>query len=358
MQHHYYAMKQLQFNLNRTFGVKQGNRYLITKQVQSLLKDNYPKIVLRADIKGFYENVPQEYLLEIITSNQLLSPKSKQLIKKLFYSYNELTGQLGLDASERKGVPRGAGISAYLSELFIRKVDSEIQRMDGVLYYGRYVDDIIVIFLPNWKKVPQDYLNHVKEIIEKTNLTLNEAKTFVHDLTNSNTIIKIEFLGYVFELENNKYLRTLFSERKKGKYINRIRKTFETYKIQREFAQKDAYKMLIHRVNYLTKNTRLHKPKKGLIGIYYSNSLVEKDCSDLSYLDNEFYKIIDEEFSSAELLPINKKLKQFSFEKGFVNKEFFNINSKRKRIEDLRQVYLKEKKKLSNNFERVISIWK
>ena len=55
----YFAMKQLQFNINRTFKVKQGNRYLISKQLQSLLKDDYPKILLRTDIRGFYENVLQ-----------------------------------------------------------------------------------------------------------------------------------------------------------------------------------------------------------------------------------------------------------------------------------------------------------
>ena len=43
----YFAMKQLQFNINRTFKVNQGNRYLISKQLQSLLKDDYPKILLR-----------------------------------------------------------------------------------------------------------------------------------------------------------------------------------------------------------------------------------------------------------------------------------------------------------------------
>ena len=42
----FFAMKQLQYNIHRTFKVKQSNRYLISKQVQSLIKDNFPKIVL------------------------------------------------------------------------------------------------------------------------------------------------------------------------------------------------------------------------------------------------------------------------------------------------------------------------
>ena len=46
------------------------------------------------------------------------------------------------------GVPRGIGISAYLSELFMRNVDNQIQELDDLIYYARYVDDIIAIFVP------------------------------------------------------------------------------------------------------------------------------------------------------------------------------------------------------------------
>ena len=119
-----------------------------------------------------------------------------------------------------------------------------------------------------------------------------------------------------------------------------------------------ASKLLIHRFNYLTKNTRLHKPKKGLVGIYYSNSLIENNCSDLDFLDEELYKIIDEKLPIVTFKNLNKKLKEYSFKDGFINKRFFNINSKKKNIPDLRPEKLKEVKKLDNNFERIISIWK
>lgn len=354
----FYTMKQLQHNINRTFGVKQSNRYLITKQVQGLLKDNFPKIILRTDIKGFYESVSQEKLLELINDNQLLSPKSKALIKSLFYSYNELTGQLGKPVSERKGIPRGAGVSAYLSELFMRKIDNQITRVDNVYYYGRYVDDIIIFFVPNWKNSIDDYKNGISEIIESVNLTMNTSKTFPYDLEKDSSVLKIEFLGYVFEMKELIYSRTYLSENKKIKYASRIEKTFDVYTKQLNFAPKEAYKLLIHRINYLTKNTRLHKPKKGLVGIYYSNSLIDNDCEDLVFLDKELHRIIDEKFPVASFANLNKKLKTYSFKDGFINKRFFNINSKKKNIADLRPEVIKEAKKLNNNFERIISIWK
>jgi len=73
----FFSMKQLQHNINRTFDVKQSNRYLIVEQIKSILQDNLPKYVVRTDIEGFYENVPQEKLLSLINDNQLLSPKLK-----------------------------------------------------------------------------------------------------------------------------------------------------------------------------------------------------------------------------------------------------------------------------------------
>lgn len=354
----FFAMKQLQYNIHRTFKVKQSNRYLISKQVQTLLKDNYPKIVLRTDIKGFYESVPQERLLNMINDNQLLSPKSKTLIKNLFYSYNELTDQIMLPVEDRKGIPRGAGISAYLAELYMREVDNNIKRLSNHTYYGRYVDDIIILFTPSWKMCLDDYKIKVTEIINKSDLSMNPSKTFSYDLERDKKLMKIDFLGYVFSIENSEYIKTTISKNKKDRYLARIEKTIDIFLEQKKFAPSDASKLLIHRFNYLTKNTRLHKPKKGLVGIYYSNSLIEHNCDDLEYLDNELLRIIEEKLPSSTFKSLNKKLKEYSFSDGFINKRFFNINSKKKNIPDLRPDKLKEIKKLDNNFERIISIWK
>ena len=263
----FFAMKQLQYNIHRTFKVKQSNRYLISKQVQALLKDNFPKIVLRTDIQGFYESVPQERLLNMINDNQLLSPKSKTLIKSLFYSFNELTDQLKLPVEKRKGIPRGAGISAYLAELYMREVDNKIKRLSNVTYYGRYVDDIIILFTPSWKMCLDDYKINVKEITDKSDLLMNPSKTFSYDLERDKSLMKIEFLGYVFSIENSEYIGTSISTNKKNRYLTRIEKTIDVFLEQKKFAPSDASKLLIHRFNYLTKNTRLHKPKKGLVGI-------------------------------------------------------------------------------------------
>ncbi|SDQ91079.1 Reverse transcriptase (RNA-dependent DNA polymerase) [Flagellimonas zhangzhouensis] len=354
----FFAMKQLQFNIHRTFGVKQANRYLISKQVQNLLKDNFPKIILRTDVANFYESVPQFRLLRIINNNQLLTPKSKRLIKSLLFSYNNLSNQQGIPERDQVGIPRGIGISAYLAELYMRDIDEKINRLDGITYYARYVDDIIVLFTPSWKLTEPDYISKVENVIQQSGLNINNAKTYCHDIQKDQSEINIEFLGYIFKLKTSEYQGTSMSKRKIDKYLERINKSIDKYFEQLEFAPKKASKLLIHRFNYLTKNTRLHKPKKGLVGIYYSNSLIEQDCGDLLFLDEELHKIVDAKLPVSQFPKLNQKLKKYSFNDGFVNRSFFNINSKKKNISDLRPIRLKENKKLTNNFERVISIWK
>lgn len=354
----YFAMKQLQFNVSRTFKVKQENRYLVSKQLQCLLRDSLPKIILRTDIKSFYESVPQYKLLNVINDNQLLSPKSKQLIRRLFHDYNIRTDQDALANEEKRGLPRGAGISAYMAELYMREIDSRIQRIDDVMFFGRYVDDIIVLFKPQWNLQEKDYMSKIESVIKASGLQLNDEKTDVFNTSKDNQTFSITYLGYQFNFKNSNYSGTSLSPKKKLKYLERLKSTLENYLEQKIYTPKSARKLLVHRFNYLTKNTKLHRPKKGYVGIFYNNSLIDLDCNDLDELDQELCKIVDTKIPSTTNSKLNAYLKQFSFKDGFQKKLFFNVNSKRKRIDDLRSAAFKEKKKLDNNFERIISVWK
>jgi len=363
----FFAMKQLQYNIFRTFKVKQSNRYQIVKQVKTLLQDNFPKFIVRTDIRQFYESVPQHDLLKLIENNSLLSPKSKSLIKNLLYNYNKLTGQLNLNEKSRKGIPRGIGISASLAELYMRKIDNEIKSISDVFFYARYVDDIIIFFAPNSKYTNNLYLNQIKKIVTDNGLELKDgtipleiSKTNEIDLLIAGAAINkdMNFLGYKFEIRNSKLLNIKLSDNKKDKYNDRIEKSINNYLTNKLNNELEARKLLIHRFNYLTKNTKLHQPKKGLIGIYYSNSLIENNCKCLDDLDSKLKIIIDQKLPIASYPNLNKRLKKFSFKKGFADKLFFNINSKKKNIPDLRSSTNKRAKPLMNNFEKIVEAWK
>jgi len=365
-----FAMKQLQHNINRSFKVKQSDRYQIVKQVKKLLQDNFEKYIVRTDIESFYESVPQVALMRVISGNQLLSPKSKKLIVGLLHHFNQLSGQLALPMVDRKGVPRGVGVSAYLAELYMRAVDEQIRQLPDLVFYGRYVDDMIAIYSPLKKLPANTFLRKIERIVNQEGLNLKKTgtpiKTYEIDAFDSARESSIEFLGYRFKLKGKNYNGIYLSANKIEKYTFRLTASLDAFVKDSVHNYKWAKKLLVHRLNFLTKNTHLQRPKKGTIGIYYSNSLLENDSSCLDLLNTVMYELIDSKLPAATNPELNTRLKRFCFRKGFVEKQFFHIGSKRttprgtrgKHIPDMRPASMKRKKPNVNNFEKIVLAWK
>jgi hypothetical protein len=152
-------LKQLQYNFRKLYKVKQSSRYSIISQLKNLLDDGFPKIILKTDIKNFYESIPHEKLLKKINNDNLLTHLSMRFIHQILKEYTDLSGAT-------KGVPRGIGISPYLTELYMRDIDEEIKQLPSLMYYARYVDDIILIFMPQLNNTPR---NHIDEITSVQN---------------------------------------------------------------------------------------------------------------------------------------------------------------------------------------------
>lgn len=103
-----------------------------------LLNPNKCYWVIRLDIKSFYESINKEAVLEKLYSEYRLSPQTVFLLKQLFNTQ---------DIKESSGVPRGLSVSSCLSELTMKYFDIEIKQLEGVYYYARFVDDIIIFVL-------------------------------------------------------------------------------------------------------------------------------------------------------------------------------------------------------------------
>ena len=321
----FFISKKIQENIRETYKVRQSSRYAILSELINLLEDNCPKYIIRTDIKNFYESIPQKILLEKINNDYLLSIITKKFINQIFESYNKLTGQT--DADTAIGVPRGIGISAYLSELFMRNVDNQIQELDDLIYYARYVDDIIAIFVPQSKKVDDNYLKkyliRIKEIVEKEKLFINEEKTKEYNLLDSlsSNDLKnnsINYLGYEIGSTNNKLVIEL-SKNKIKKYFNRIKLSFENFSNKKHHNRKKEFNLLLARIKYLTSNTKLRNNKdKVFVGIYYSNPFLNSDKS-LEKME----KRLDWYIARAKLTNKEKrKIKGYSFIDGFKNRTF------------------------------------
>lgn len=380
----YYAVKQLQTNINKTFKVKQANRNLIIKQLFYILSDGYPKILIKTDIKSFYESIPQDKLFAKIEDNTLLSPFSKKLIRKLFYEYERKKDTTIIPP--KKGIPRGIGVSAYLSELYMRDIDNEMKCLDDVIFFARYVDDIIVIFSPKSPSTKGNYFEKIKDIIVKKNeLRLKdgsdggENKTLIKEFWNHGTYSEeVNFLGYKLTISrtqtfgsNGKPIykfQTIIniSDNKLDKYKLRLRKAVETYNNDSKFNEKEARKLLFQRLKFLTGNFHLNNNKRNVrSGVFYSNSMLtlnkDNGVDSLRKLDKELSKEIKFLIPPPKI-GINKTnlilhiIHNYSFRKGFsdLKNNFYSFNVSSKEA----SIYFKKYGRTVSKFEIITSIWK
>lgn len=309
---HYFALLQTQRNIFKLFGVKQSNRYAIVEQVISLLKNKFPKYIIRTDLENFYENIPHEPLIERIYQDNLLSPLTRKIITGILDFYKSISGF-------PKGVPRGIGVSPYLTELYMRDIDNNIKELDGVTYYARYVDDMIIIFTPTIHEISREYLNELVDIVEnKYKLKINTNKTQVCDLLAPGTSDSFEYLGYKMYFGDG-FVNTKLTQSKVDKYKNRIDLSIKHYLNYSKINEKHARNILVKRIRFLTGNTRLVNNKRNiLVGIYYSNSHLT-DLEQLNFLDKHLNSQIEAYIGSDSL---KRRLLKYSFVVGYEEKRF------------------------------------
>lgn len=324
----FFAVKQLQNNLRNSFKIKQANRFNIVNQVKNILNDSFPKYIIRTDLQGFYESIPIDKLKEIINYNSLLGYMSKKHLWKIIDDYQRLSGNVN-------GIPRGIGISAYLSELYMKDIDNSIRNLPDVTYYARYVDDIIIVFTPRTSSPSCDYFETIQKIIEEGyGLRLHpvgSGKTSLYDKITTQRGGSITYLGYKFVL-NNDSISVKLSNNKVRKYKSRIDLAINKYNSDSKYNEKKARKSLVNRLKFMTGNTRLLNVKKNvLVGIYFSNNSVT-GLSDFTGLDRYLSHKINNYIVPYPNLDIDvpklkTRLEKYSFEKGFSEK-IFNTFSK------------------------------
>ena len=312
----FFVTKQLQRNIHRIYGVKQGNRHDLVCQLRDMLGSRFPFELVRTDITSFYESIDRKRLVEKLDRDQLLSSTSKKYIKQVLHSY-------GLISGTTIGVPRGVGISAYLAELYLRPIDKAIKAIPGLVLYCRFVDDIVAVFA---RPPAGRSLGSVKDLIiaifGKNGLAHNPDKTSEHKLADS-AGKKFNYLGYRFHIEN--YQLTISPGAAKiVKYRTRISAAFAEYWRERPVNPKGAFRKLVGRVKFLTGNTRLSNSKScATIGIYFNNSLAT-NLSSLILLD----KRLETRIAELKRTSLQKQLRKLKFVTGFQQRRYHNFSTR------------------------------
>lgn len=307
----YYAIKQISRNISRIYKVKQGNRTNIIAQLCDTLNDGFPYHVLKLDVHEFYESIDHKLLLSKLRSDQLLSATTLRLIERLLWDYADQAGTPGV------GLPRGVGVSAVLSELFMRDFDDEISSFDDVAYYARYVDDIIVLFAPTKGAARDKYRARVTAQLSQKRLIVNGVKT--KESPPNKAAWSLTYLGYNFKYTDSTKCDILMSDEKFNRYQRRLDACFIRYHRQRANNAKKAYRLLIKRVQYLTSNTQLtHSKQNAFVGIFFSNPHLS-EFGQLVQLDVRLRQKVAQLTHSPNLM---SKLNILSFEQGYKEQTF------------------------------------
>ena len=312
----FFAEKQIQRNIKRTYSVKQADRDIIVPQLISILSDKVPKLVMKADIEAFYESIDRDLLVKKLNEKPVLSLSTRKLITKMFRKYEALSG-------EERGIPRGIGISAYLAELYLKTFDEEIKRIDNLIYYARYVDDIVIVVSIKSGEGEEAIKKKVSSLLDKEKLSLNQNKTDVFSCLNGSETFSFEYLGYKFNKAGAE-LKVSISDKKIEKYKSRISRSIDKFKKNSIKQPKKAKKELFLRLSFLTTNTSLSNNKgNAVVGVYNTNKWIT-ETGPLVHLDN----ILKGRIASLKDEKIKQKASKFSFRKGFSERRYTRFTSK------------------------------
>lgn len=313
-----------------------ANRNSIVRALKEALNKGYSHAVYKVDVESFFESIPHSTLLERLVRPSSLDGVSAQLARQLLSEFEAITGNA-------TGLPRGVGLSSQLAELYMSDFDLQVKTYPGVLFYARYVDDVVVVVENN-----QD-LEALKKVVARKlqtmSLTINAKKTreIRADLKgNYGAADAVEYLGYRFVRSANK-LSTALTDRRKSRRLNRLDLTFK------HWVSTDPTKtspnhghdgILVDRLRYLAGNTKLLNSKSNVtIGLFHSNSALDNSASELEELD-ALLKLFLDVHGPKMTDRVKNKVMAISFVEMFTSRPFLRL--RQKRIEQIVHIWKDE----------------
>lgn len=340
------VIRKINYNIKKKTRVKQRNRDEIVANISLLLQEGISYTIYKLDVKSFYESFDIDDILEKIQQENSFDPITKKLSISFLRNYKVFGGN---------GLPRGMQISATLSEYMMSSFDRHISRISFVMFYARYVDDIVII--TSGEECKNNFISSIENSLPK-GLKLNKNKQSINsvdkvkpvdDDAKSKIQLQFDYLGYKFtvcdplrrpKVQDGNHLRQLkidLAESKLNKIKFRIIKSFIDY------YKKGDYTLLKNRIKLLTHNYNVYDRSKGIrinVGIYssyhrinhqHSNNLINLDkfLSNVIF-SNGFKNSIKYKLSTAQ----KQELAKCSFYSGFVNKSFIYFSpDEQKRIQ-------------------------
>ena len=160
-----------------SYGFRPGrSQHMALDALYVALKRKKVNWVLDLDIKGFFDNLDKELLVEMV-EQRIADPRILRLIQKWLNAGIVVDGNW---SETETGTPQGAVVSPLLSNVYLHYVldqwtDQWRQAGRGDITIVRYADDAIIGF--EHEDEAKQYLQDLRERLSDFGLELNEDKT-------------------------------------------------------------------------------------------------------------------------------------------------------------------------------------
>jgi group II intron reverse transcriptase/maturase len=142
------------------------------------------KVVLDADIKGFFDNLPHQVILQAIR-DQVADGKVLDLLERFLRCGVLEDGRL---LATTKGTPQGGVISPLLANIVLNRLDWHLDQLG--LRFVRYADDFVV--LCQNRSQAEEARTQVETLLAQLGLSLSAQKTAITSYGKGYT-----FLGFI-----------------------------------------------------------------------------------------------------------------------------------------------------------------
>lgn len=232
---------------DNSFGFRNGrNCHQAVERVLQYAQQGY-RYVVDVDIKGFFDNLSHNLIMESISA-RISDGNILKLIKKFL---NSGVMENGVISPTHRGTPQGGVISPIISNLVLDHLDWFLEK-EGILFV-RYADDFVM--LCKSKPKAEKALELAQTFLKNMELEVSPEKTKISHFSKG-----FDFLGFTITSRSVK-----IREKSKEKFQNSIREiTTRSHNLNKEVIEK-LNRVIRGMVNYF--GTKFSKMKTIFINM-------------------------------------------------------------------------------------------
>lgn len=194
------------------------------RQIERLIKQGYVH-VYDADLKGYFDNIPQDRLMDKI-ARRISDSSMLALIRRFLRAPVARVDESGHSTITKttKGTPQGGVVSPLFANIYLNDFSQLINTKTPCRMIS-YADDFVVLSKKPFTGVQRAW---IREKLEAEGLRLNEAKTQVVDMSRRRS--GFDFLGFNFKKvpcfwkKGHWYIKVQPSKKSQEKFKDAIRK--------------------------------------------------------------------------------------------------------------------------------------